>query len=324
MAETARPVMLKRRYFRSWLRAWARKRQGPDGTEFRLHSSRIYILPNAQGVAFGFLIFAMLVGSMNYNNSLGLAVTFLMGGIALVTMHHCHRNLSALSIRYGGDQPAFVGQKAIFRITLINDSSAPRFGLTLRHEDYVTETVHLEPGEHATLALELDAEKRGRLELERFRLYSTFPLGLFHCWAWIHPQWQTIVFPRPAPAGLAPPPQHTDTGGAHDDTQGDADFSGLRNYRPGDSPRHVAWKAFARGQELLVKQYSGTDVASHWFDFDSLNQLDFEARLSQLCRWVVDANFNGTAWGLRLPNETIAPDVGPAHRNRCLTALALM
>lgn len=308
----------------SWLRGWARRRQGRDGDELRLHNSRIYILPNAQGIAFCFVVLAMLVGSMNYNNSLGLAVTFLMGGIALVTMHHCHRNLSGLTLRYGGDKPAFVGQKVVFRVTLVNDSSAPRFGLTLSHSGHVSKTVHLEANEHVTLNIEVPAKKRGPIELQRFRIYSTFPLGLFHCWAWIHPRWKSVVYPHPAPAGLAPPPQHTDTGGANDNTQGDADFAGLRSYRPGDSPKHIAWKAFARGQELLTKQYAGTDVASHWFDFDSLAHMNLETRLSQLTRWIVDANLGGLAWGLRLPTETIAPDIGPAHRNRCLTALALL
>ena len=314
----------RRNGLRKRARKWARKRQGQDGNQLRLHSRRIYILPNAQGIAFGFIIIAMLIGAMNYNNSLGLAVTFLMAVLVLVTMHHCHRNLSGLSIRYGGDQPAFAGQKAAFRVTLINDSASPRFGLTLRYRDFVTETVHVEAGEHATLLLEVDARERGRLQMDRFSIYTTFPLGLFHCWAWIHPDWTTVVFPRPAPAGLTPPPQHTDTGGANDDSRGDADFAGLRTYRRGDSPRHIAWKAYARDEELLVKQYAGTDVASHWFDFESLDQMGLEARLSQLTRWIVDANLRGTAWGLRLPAETFEPELGPAHRDRCLTALALM
>lgn len=309
---------------RGRLRQWARRRQGSDGDEIQLHGGRIYILPNAQGVAFGFLILAMLVGAMNYNNSLGLAVTFLMAGLALVTMHHCHRNLAGLTLRYGGAEPAFAGQEAKFRITLVNDSAVPRFGLTLRCAEYTTRTIHLEPGEHKTLTLEVDAGQRGRLQLERFSIYTTFPLGLFHCWAWIHPRWQTVIYPRPAPAGLAPPPQRTDTGAASDDSQGDADFAGLRSYRPGDPPKHVAWKAYARNEELLVKQYAGTDVASHWFDYDSLSQMDLESRLSQLTRWIVDANLRGTAWGLRLPAATYAPELGPAHRDRCLTALALM
>ncbi len=306
------------------LRAWARKRQGPDGEEIRLRSGRIYILPNAQGAAYGLLLLAMLIGGLNYNNSLGLAMTFLLAGLAFVAMHHCHRNLSGLRVRFGGDQPAFAGQTARFRVTLINDSRTPRFGLTLRLGREHTRSVHLEPGEHRTLELAVPASERGWLKLDRFSLFTTFPLGIFHCWAWIHPDWRTLVYPRPAPPGLNPPPTHTDTGGAHDSDQGDADFAGLRNFREGDSPRHIAWKAFARDDELLVKQYAGTDVTTHWFDFDALDQMDTEARLSQLTRWVVDANLHGNAWGLRLPGLDLPPDLGPAHRDRCLRELALL
>ena len=114
----------------------------------------------------------------------------------------------------------------------------------------------------------------------------------------------------------------TDTGGAQDDTQGEADFAGLRNFRPGDSPRRVAWKAYARAGEVVVKQYAGTDVATHWFDWDSLAGLDVEQRLSQLCRWIVDAQGRGHAYGLRLPAERIEPNLGTRHRHRCLSALA--
>ena len=72
-----------------------------------------------------------------------------------------------------------------------------------------------------------------------------------------------------------------------------------------------------------TKQYAGTDVVSHLFDWDSLPLLGAEARLSQLCRWVLDAHSTGEAYGLRLPGLVIEPNMGPAHRERCLNALAL-
>jgi uncharacterized protein (DUF58 family) len=106
-------------------------------------------------------------------------------------------------------------------------------------------------------------------------------------------------------------------------TRGDDDFAGLRAFHPGDPPRHIAWKAYAREQGLQVKVYAGTAVTSHSFDWESLSGLGIEARLSQLCRWVEDAYAAGRAFGLRLPGVEIAPNVGPGHRQRCLTALAL-
>ena len=107
------------------------------------------------------------------------------------------------------------------------------------------------------------------------------------------------------------------------DQCGAEDFAGLRPFQAGDSLRRVAWKAYARGQGLYTKQFAGTDVVSHVFDYESLAGLPAESRLEQLCRWVLDAQERGEAFALRLPGTSIETNVGPAHRERCLNALAL-
>jgi len=38
---------------------------------------------------------------------------------------------------------------------------------------------------------------------------------------------------------------------------------------------------------------------------------------------VLDAHDRGEAFGLRLPGQTIDPNIGTAHRQHCLNALAL-
>jgi hypothetical protein len=78
--------------------AWARRRQGSDALPLTLDRRRIYILPTRFGVLYAFALFAMLLASMNYNNSLGFGLTFLLGSLALVAMLHCHRNLSGLVV----------------------------------------------------------------------------------------------------------------------------------------------------------------------------------------------------------------------------------
>jgi uncharacterized protein (DUF58 family) len=125
------------------------------------------------------------------------------------------------------------------------------------------------------------------------------------------------------PRGRPPPTIATDTGGAQTAAIGDEDFAGLRPYQSGDSLRRIAWKAYARGTGLHTKQYAGTDVVSHVFDWESLAGLGVEERLAQLCRWILDAHEHGEAYGLRLPGLEIEINLGPGHRERCLNALAL-
>ena len=97
----------------------------------------------------------------------------------------------------------------------------------------------------------------------------------------------------------------------------------MRKFNIGDSPRNVAWKAYARNGQLLSKQFSGADMSSQWFDFDQVAGTDVEERLSTLTRWVVDADRTHEDYGLRLPGCSFAPGHGEAHRRRCLEALAL-
>jgi hypothetical protein len=74
---------------------------------------------------------------------------------------------------------------------------------------------------------------------------------------------------------------------------------------------------------LHVKLYAGTAVTSHIFDWESLEGMDVESRLSQLCRWIEDAYGEGHAFALKLPGVDIPANVGLAHRQHCLTALAM-
>jgi uncharacterized protein (DUF58 family) len=47
-----------------------------------------------------------------------------------------------------------------------------------------------------------------------------------------------------------------------------------------------------------------------------------EARLAQLCRWVLEAERRGMLYGLSLPDAELPPGIGPRHRATCLAALA--
>ena len=97
----------------------------------------------------------------------------------------------------------------------------------------------------------------------------------------------------------------------------------LRAYRAGDTPKQIAWKALAREQRLLTKEFSATASSDLWIDWDQAHAADIEARLSILCHWVIQAESYGQSYGLRIPGREIAQGRGEAQRARCLEALAL-
>ncbi len=300
---------------------WIRRRQGPDRGAVTLRRGRIYILPTGLGIAFGLMLFAMLLGSLNYANNLGLALTFLLAALGIVAMHACHRNLESLVARAAGTEPPFAGNEAVFRIAVSNPGRVPRCGLEAVARRAGRATVSVLAGGESTLELRVPTRRRGSIVLDRVEIATRFPYGLFRAWAVLHPGLRCLVYPRPAADAPAPPraPGLANAGAAR---RGEDDFAGLKDYHPGDPPRHIAWKAYARSDELFIKEFSGDAEALPIFDLDEAPGPDLEARLCVLARWIVDAHARGRTFGLRLPGEEIAPRPGDAQRRRCLAAIA--
>lgn len=304
-------------------RIWARKRQGSDSAVTELTSRRIYILPTGVGLVFALMTFAMLLGSMNYNNNLSFVLTFFLASIGFVSMHHCQRNLVGLELSFAGVEPVFAGQSADFRIAITNHSKSRRHHLQLYIDDITSEIDDLGPGESRIFHLKVPTTQRGFVSLQRFGIRTLFPFELLRAWAWLHMDLSGVVYPRLADNPPEPPPSRTARGHRQHDARGEEDFAGLRRFHDGDSPRHIAWKAFARSGELLSKQFSGADTSSQWLDFSEIDSTDVEQRLSVLTRWLVDADRLQRDYGLRLPGQEFAPAHGDAQRHRCLRALAL-
>ena len=298
-----------------------------DGTApFRLGQRRIFILPTRAGVLFAAALLVMLIGAINYNLALGHALVFLLAGLGLAGMVHTFRNLYGLQISPGRCEPVFAGEIARFPLQLTNDRATPRLALTLAVEPALTVTAAVNAENSTKTAVLLTANQRGWLPLPRVRLATEFPLGLFHAWSYLQPEMRCLVYPKPAMTPL-PPPVATDLTGQLHGEGGQEDFAGFRDRQPADSPRHVAWKASARNpadRPLLIKQFAGgasSELRLRWQDTDA--HLDTEQRLSLLTGWVMAADAAGCAYGLSLPGQEIAVANGPAHRLRCLEALAL-
>ncbi len=305
------------------LYGWLFRPRGAETGPIVLVQRRVFILPTRQGMTFAAVLLLMLTGSVNYNLSLGYVLTFLLGAMGINAMLHTFRNLARLRLSAGRVQPVFAGDTAHFAIYLDNAGAADRYSIGLTHnkKDAVFTDV---PAQHAEfLGIGIPAPRRGLLRPGRLTLFTRYPLGLYHAWAYFEPDMQCVVYPRPAPPGLALPPALSGAGQGTEYGQGQEDFLGLRPYHPGDSPRHIDWKAAARGQGLLTKQFSGRADSELWLSWELLpERMEVEEKLSRLARWVLDAHASGMAFGLRLPGKTIAIASGDAQREHCLEALA--
>ncbi len=251
-----------------WAATWARRRQGADAHAIALKRRRIYILPTRFGVVFGAMVFAMLLGSLNYGASLGFTLTFLLTGLGLVVMHHCHNNLLGTTIKFLGAAPVFAGERAEFKIAVCNDAAAARFEIELTYRAHLAGPVDVANGGTEVLRIGVPTERRGWIALDRFRVETRYPARLFRAWTWVHMDTRCLVYPRPADPGR---PLPSGGGGGIQGTQhaGDDDFAGLRSAAPGDPPQRIAWKAYARNDLLLLKEFSSGAGEPCLLDWDA-------------------------------------------------------
>jgi len=303
---------------------WLFQLRGPEPGVIVLVQRRVFILPTRQGLMFAVMLLVMLTGSINYTLGLGFVLTFLLVALGVNAMIHTFRNLANLRITAGRSRPVFAGNIAEFSVNLENSADTDRYaiGLTQNRKDAAFVDV---PGNATTPAsIGIPAARRGILRPGRLTLFTRFPLGLYYAWSYLELDMRCLVYPRPAFPGLPLPPAAANAGAGAEHGRGQEDFSGLRQYHVGDSPRHIAWRAAARDQGLLTTQLSGradTELSPDWTQLPA--PLGVEERLSHLARWVLDAHAAGISYGLRIPGKTLELAAGEAQRDICLEALAL-
>lgn len=294
----------------------------PVGGWISLGQRRLYILPTRLGMAFVMLLAFMFAGAVNYNLSLGYGMLFWLVSIMLISALHANLNLAGLRFHGALAQAAFAGDKIHLQIHVQQPKRRLRPTLRLYQQDcsidFETHSSDL------TLDLPLPTTRRGWFAAGRLIVETRYPLGLFRCWSHLDFDVRGLVYPSPDPHA---PPLQVNRHNQHEGQRwvvGGDEFSGLREWRQGDAPRLIAWRQSARNDRLLSRLFHSPQGDTLWLDWDTLpGTLGSEARLSRLCRWVVDAESGGLLYGLRLPGAEISPGNGPQHRERCLAALAL-
>lgn len=305
-----------------WSR-WLAKRI-PAAASVQLNQRRIFILPSRVGVAFLLALLAMLLAAINYQSSLAYGLTFLLGSVFIVTILHTYRNLAGLVLHAGGAGPVFAGESARLRVRLESRGGAHE-AIALGWPPAELQQLDVAAQGSAECELGQQTQRRGWLRPGRLRVESRFPLGLLVAWSHVDLDQAVLVYPRPLEGELP-----LAAGGREDDEQagqlsqgqGSDDFQGLRTYQPGDSRKRLHWKAYSRGQGLLVKDFAAQSGRDLLLDFDVLSG-DLESRLSLLCHWVLVLSERQQPFALKLPNESLPVAIGERHREECLRALAL-
>lgn len=283
----------------------------------------IRIRPTGYGVLFGVVVAAMTLGSVNYNNNLGLLLAFLLGGMAMASLLHTYKNLTGLQIFSVAARPIFAGETAVYELQVCAEA-LPKRSISfsfLQSEATCQDMITRVP---QYLSLSIPVDQRGWHNPGPLRVETRYPFGLFRSIAHVSLGIHCLVYPKPVSGPLAAVQNYASSGSeGGKELPGVDDFKGLQPYLPGEPVEHIYWKAFSRGQGLQIKQFvepAGTLIV---FDWNSIKGVSVEHKLSRLCDAVLKAHRFNLFYGLNLPGKSILPDAGNTHRQNCLKSLAL-
>lgn len=303
------------------MEGWARPRR-PETLPARLDRRRIYILPTGFGAFVAALLLTMAVGALNYNNNPALLLCLLLVGASLASLLWTQLQLSGLEVRAVHGEPVAAGVPMPLHVHVEASPGRERRGLRVSIGDSEAPLSLHDAGGETTLAL--PTVRRGWLSPPRLRISTSRPLGMARAWSWVWLQTRFLVYPAPETSGPPLPDGGGDAAQARLDPSGE-DLNNLRDWRAGDAPRTIAWKASARRDALIVREFERPQGDDLTLDWHRLGALDHESKIRRLARWVDEAERNALRYRLQLPAQpAIGPDRGAAHRHACLRALALL
>ncbi len=304
--------------------AWLQARLPANDTQ-RLTQRNVYILPTRAGLAFALTLVVMLLAAINYQLNLGFALTFLLAGAGIVSMHMTHNSLRGLTLHLRPPRPGFAAEPLALEVVLTNPGRT-RHGLALRLHDAAADSALWcdVPAQGQQVAhLSMLPARRGWHPVPTLVVETVFPFGLFRAWSVWRPAARVLAWPQPE----SPPPPLPGLAGSggeeHAARRGEGgELDGVRPWRRGDTMRQVVWKKVARSGELVSRETSQAMARELWLAWGDTQVAGTEARLSRLAAWVLAAEREGLASGLSLPGQDLPPGLGEAHRRAALDLLA--
>ena len=315
-----------RHFWHQRVNQWLQKRIPPNHSH-ALDMRSVFILPTGFGWLYVVLCICLFILGTNYQNNLMLILCFILVALMLISLHASYWNFVRLTLKLSPIPSGYAGDNVSATLSLNAANKTKIAHGTLSISEYrESNIVQVDCDTTDKVQLSWQLGKRGRHQLPRLTLFSTFPFGLYRCWTHLDFDYSYLAYPAPEECRLQlhQQHQHNDDEGISLQTQpGTEDFAGLKAYVPGDSLNRVAWKQVAKQQQWVSKSFDTPVAVIGWLKLPVVDTEALESSLSKLAHQVNLCTQQQITFGLQLGNYAIEPSNGEQHRLACLRALAL-
>ena len=292
-------------------------------------NNKTYIIPTKFGFCFSAVLLVLLYSAFASGNNLLYLYTFFLTSLGVTSLWLTHVNIADIKVDSFETEEIFADSPAFSLVNIYNNSSNYRHFIGIYHsKEKIAIIPEIPAKSFYQTRIELGTYTRGSHAMPTLQLNTTFPFFLLNSWKVFRPKETFIVFPKREGNSHLPLQGHqqdNDEGRIVDPIKGtDFEFAGHRKFNSGDSMRQVDWKAYARTERMLIKDYQGyqpPEIELRWQSTSA--SLTTEARLSQLALWIEISESKGFRYSLDLPGEHFKSHRGRTHYLTCLKSLAL-
>ncbi len=297
----------------------------------RKETPRTYIVPTRFGFYFAFLCLVLFVTAFAYGNNFLYFFVFWMVSIGITGLFLTNSIVSRSRLVDLRAESFFAGETGELRVTVLNVSNWKLWDLRIqpdreRSKELVVDVIAR--GAERRIAVKLNAARRGRMKWPDLRIETNFPFGFALAWKTILSQRDVIVWPVRRGHDLdeflrqtrgdqgeklrGSPPQKLSDGNLPEQ---------FRPFQDHDNAGAINWKLYARFEKLFVAE-SDRDAEMHlMFDDDLMSEMDREDRISQLARWIWEAEASGFYYGVKFEGKWFPLSTGNHHLREILDHL---
>ncbi len=248
------------------------------------------------------LLFGLFLEAYMHNFNLVYLILFFLFATAFGAGVFGLLNIGELQASFDHAQRLYPGREGACYFRLSNPAQRFSWAIRLHCDEEVAAIPMISPFETQLVRVAITPSKRGRLQYESCTLQSLFPLSTVRFVLPIEQCLDTVVYPLPAgePLQVFLQRQRVSFGE-------ESDFDGLAAYSGAESLSRIHWPSVAKG-EPAVKVFEQTGRRQKpVFDFYGAGRSD-EARLSQLCLWVLECEQCGQPFAIVMPHKMLQSD----------------